>query len=132
MRLFVDLEVQVACRPTTRADLALGGQPDPHSVADARRDLHADVPSRTDSAVAAASVARVGDDIADPATHRAWPRRHHLAEQRALDGLDLAAPTAGVAGDRCRVAVGALALAEIAQHRGVNGHLLGHAGGALG
>src|SRR4029077_5428180 len=81
--------------------------------------------------VAAASVARVGDDLADPAAHRAWPRRHHLAEQPALDDLDLPPPASGVPGDRCRIAIGALALAEVTQHRGVNGHLLGHAGGTF-
>ena len=96
--LFVDLDVQVACRPAAGADLALGGQPHPHAVADAGRDLDADLPSGPHPAVAAAAVARIGDDLADAAADRARPRRHHLAEQRALHGLDLAAAAAGVAG----------------------------------
>src|ERR1700752_193018 len=130
--LFVDLDVQVARGPATGTDLALGGQPHPHSVADTGRDLHADVPSRPDAAVTAAAVAWVGDDLAHSSAYRARPRRHHLAEQRPLDGLDLTAPATGVAGDRRRVAVGALALAQVAQHSSVDRHLLRHARGAFG
>ena len=36
-------------------------------VADARRDLHADLATGAHPAVAAAAVARVGDDLADAA-----------------------------------------------------------------
>ncbi len=37
--LFVDLDVQVAGRSAAGPDLTLGGQPDPHAVADAGGDL---------------------------------------------------------------------------------------------
>ena len=90
MLLLVDLDVQVARRPAAGSDLTLGGQPHPHAVADAGRDLDADLAAGAHPAVAAAAVARVEDDLADPAAHRARPRRHDLAEQRALHGLDLA------------------------------------------
>ncbi len=67
VRLFVDLDVQVAGRAAAGADLALGGQPHPHPVADAGRDLHADLAAGAHPAVAAAAVARVGDHLADAA-----------------------------------------------------------------
>ena len=86
--LLVHLDVEVAGRAAARADLALRGQPHPHAVADARRNLHADLPAGPHPAVAAATVARVGDDLADAAADRARPRRHDLAEQRALHSLD--------------------------------------------
>ena len=71
--LFVDFDVEVAGGTATRADLALGGQSDPHAVADAGRDLDADLAARTHPAVPAAAVARVGDDLADAAAGGARP-----------------------------------------------------------
>ncbi len=68
--LLVHFDVQVACRPTARADLALRGKSYAHAVADARGDLDADLAARSHPAVAAAAVARIGDDLADPAAHR--------------------------------------------------------------
>ena len=129
--LLVDLDVQVARGTTTGTDFALSRQPDPHAVADARGDLHADLATRPHPPVAAAAVARIGNDLADARAHRARTRRHHLAEQRPLHGLDLALAVAGVAGGRSGVAVGALALAHVAEDRGVHGDVLGDAGRAL-
>lgn len=94
--LLVNLDIQVARGTAAGTDLTLRGQPDPHAVADAGRDLDTDVAARTHAAVAAAAVARVGDDFADAAAGGARPGRHHLAEQRTLHAGDLAAATAGV------------------------------------
>src|SRR6202000_1091350 len=104
-----------------------GGEPDPHSVADTRGNLDGDLPAGLHPPVAAALVARVRNDFADAAAGRARPRSHHLAEQRALHGLHLAATATGVAGNRRRVAVGAAALASVAEHRGIDGDLLADA-----
>ena len=77
--LLVDLDVKVASGTATGPDLALSGEPHPHAVPDAGRDLDADLTPGPYPAVAAAPMARVEDDLADPAADRAWPRRHHLA-----------------------------------------------------
>src|SRR5581483_9354161 len=73
-------------------------------------------------------VARVEDDLADAAAGGARARGHHLAEQRTLHALHFSPPTAGVAAHWRGAAVGAPALASVAEHRGVHGDLLGHAG----
>ncbi|WP_165611659.1 hypothetical protein [Mycolicibacterium fortuitum] len=53
MGLLVDLDVQIACRPAARSDLALRGHGMPHLRSGVRGDLHAHievvVPSRLDS-----------------------------------------------------------------------------------
>src|SRR5690606_29865467 len=127
----VHLDVEVAGRPAAGTYLALGGQPHPHPVADTGRDLDADLPAGAHPPVPAAAVARIGDDLADPPAHRTRPQRHPPAVQPTLPGRDLAATTAGVAGDRGGVAVGALAVAQVAEHRGVDGDPFGHPGRAL-
>jgi hypothetical protein len=132
VRLLVNLDVQVARRSSPGPDLALSGEPDSHAVADAGGDLHGDLAPSPHPSVAAALVARVEDDFAHAAAGRARSRGHDLTEQRALHGLHLAAPTAGVAGRRRRILVGAAALAAVTQHRGVNGDLLADAGRAFG
>ena len=70
--LLVDLHVEVAGRPAAGADLALSGKPNPHAVADAGRDLHADIAPRPGPAVTAAAVTRVGNDLADPGADGTW------------------------------------------------------------
>ena len=67
VRLLVHLDVQVTGRAAAGADLALGGQPHPHAVADTGGDLDADLAAGPHPAVAAAAVARIGDDLADAA-----------------------------------------------------------------
>jgi hypothetical protein len=131
MRLLVHFHIQVTGRASAGADLTLGGEADPHAVADTGGDLHADLAAGADPAVAHALVAGVGDHDPDTAAGRTGPRRHHLAEQGTLHGLHLTAAAAGVTRDRRGVAVGALALASITQHGGVDGDLLGHTGRAL-
>src|SRR5699024_2960953 len=56
---------------------------------------------------------------------------HDVAEQRTLDGLDLALALTHATGGRRRVGGRALAVALLAQHGGVHLDLLGDAGGAL-
>src|SRR5262249_29365736 len=129
--LLVNLDVQIAGRTAAGADLALGGQPHPHAVADARGNLDIDLAARPDPAVAATPEAGVQDDYADSPAGGARPRCQHLAEQRALYRLASAWPAAGFAGHGAGAIAGALALALVAQHRGVDGDLLGHAGRAL-
>jgi len=51
--LFVNLDIQVTSGSATGTDLPLGGQPHTHAIADTGRDLHADVASRPDPAIAA-------------------------------------------------------------------------------
>src|SRR5690606_40324317 len=84
------LDVQVAGWAATRADLALAGQLDAGARVDARRDLDGQRPPRTDPAVARALTARPRVDRAVPVALRAWPGRHHLAEERPLHLADLA------------------------------------------
>jgi len=131
MGLLMNFDVQVTRRPSAGPDLALGGQPNPHPLAHPGRDLDADLPTGPHPAVAHALVARVGDDDPDATTGGTRARCQHLTQQRTLHGLDLAATTAGVARHRRGIAVGALALAAVAQHRGVDGDLFGDAGCAL-
>ncbi|CNV56562.1 Uncharacterised protein [Mycobacterium tuberculosis] len=125
VRLLMDLDVEVTRRPSPGPDLALSGEPNSHPVADTGRDLDADLPTGPDPAIAHALLARVGDNHPDAAAGGTRPRRQHLTQQRSLHGLHLPAATAGVAGYRNRIAVGALALAPVAQHRGIDGDLLG-------
>ena len=131
VRLFVHLDVQIAGRTAAGADLTLRGEPDPHAVGHTGRDLDADLAAGAHPAIAIAALARVGDHLTDTGTGGARPRRHDLTEQGALNALHLAATAADIAGHRSRVGVGAAALTQIAQHRGVDGHLLGDAGGAV-
>ena len=62
----VDLDVEVARRSATRADLALGGELDAGAGVDPGRDLHGDRATRAHPAVAGALPARLGDDLAVP------------------------------------------------------------------
>src|SRR5699024_5600028 len=94
----VHLDVQVACRATTRADLTLTGQPDPHTVTDAGWNLRGHLPTYPHPAVTTALLARVGDDLAEALAHRARASSDHLAEERTLYRLDLTLPLTGVAG----------------------------------
>ena len=112
--LFVDLDIQVAGRTTTRSDFTLRGQTNPHPVTDTGGDLHADVTPRTHPAVATAAVTGVRDHLTDAGTGRAGSRGHHLAEQRTLHALHLASATADVTGDRRRIGVRSPALTHIA------------------
>jgi hypothetical protein len=118
-----DLDVQVAGRAAARADLALAGQPDPHAVLDAGRHLDGQRPPGADPPVTAALAARVLDDRAEAAAARAGAGRHHLAEERALHLLHLAAALAGVARRRVGAGGGALAGARRADDRGLEGQL---------
>jgi hypothetical protein len=77
-------------------------------------------------------VARVGNDLTDATAGRARAGGQHLAEQGALHGLHLTVTTTGVTRRRRRIAVGAAALASVAQHRGVDGDLLADASRAFG
>lgn len=69
--LLVHLDVEVTGRPAAGAHLTLGGQPNPHPVADPGGDLHRDLAARPHPAVAGALVARIRDDLADAAAGRA-------------------------------------------------------------
>src|ERR1039457_867264 len=69
---------------------------------------------------------------ADPAAGRAWPRGHHLAQERPRDLVHLAASAAHVAGLRVGARRGALPGAGRADHRGVHDQLPGGPERALG
>ena len=119
-----DLDVEVAGR-TPPTDLALGGRPDPHPVADTGGDLDTDLaPERTRPSPH--SGGGRGSEMTSPTPRQVTGRAVMTpTEQRALHGLHLAALAAGVARHRPRIAVGALALAAIAQYGGVDGDLFG-------
>ena len=129
--LLHDFHVEIACGAATRPDLALRGQPDAHAVADADRDLHRDVPTRTHPAVAAALAAGVRDGLACTAAGGARTAGHDLAEERALHRLHFAGTATGLAPNGLGIAVGARAGAQVAQDRRVDGDVLGDAGGAF-
>jgi len=116
VRQLVHLDVQVAGGAAAGADLALAGQPNPHAVGHAGRDLHRDRAAGPDAAVARALLARVRDHLAVAAAHRARASRDHLAEERALHRLDLPAAVAGVTLLRLRAGGAAATLALVAQH----------------
>ena len=78
-------------------------------VLDARRHLQGQRAPGADPAVAAAVDARVGDDRAEALARGARPSRHHLAQERPGDLLDLAAALADVAPAQGRAGLGALA-----------------------
>src|SRR5439155_6224886 len=102
----------------------LPGHGDAHAVLDAGGHLDGDGAARAHGAVAAARPARRGDDGAGAAATRAGPRRHHLAEQRARDGLDLTAALALRTGVDVRARSRARTVAGLAEDRGVERELL--------
>ncbi len=83
----VDLDVEVAGRATTRADLTLVGELDAGAGVDAGRDLHGDRAARAHPTVAGALAARLGDDLAVAAAGVARTQRADLTEERALHVL---------------------------------------------
>src|SRR5205823_6096701 len=95
------------------------------------RDLRGHVAAGPHPAVATALPARVGDDLAETATDRAWPGGDHLAEEGPLHRLDLALATAGVAGAHAAAGRGARAPALITEDGGVDGDVLVHTARAL-
>src|SRR6478752_8658138 len=121
MGLLVDLDVQVAGGAAAGPHLTLRGQSHAHTVTDAGRNLDTDLTAGPHPAVAATAVTRIRNDLADAATGGARTGCHDLAQQRTLHAGHLAAPTAGIAGHRRGIAVGALALAFVAKHGGVDG-----------
>src|SRR5262249_27975153 len=102
VRALMDLHVQIAGRAAARSDLALAGEPDPHLALDPGRNLHGELATRPDPPVTRPRRARVPDYGAEPSAGRTRTSRHHLAKERALDALHLAATVAGVAGLRMR------------------------------
>ena len=63
-------------------------------VLDTGRDLHTDRTTAAHPPVAAALGAWVADDRADTPAARAWPRGHHLTEERPRDVAHLTAAAA--------------------------------------
>ena len=93
-----DLDVEVARGAGAGADLALAGQLDAGAGVDAGGDPDLQRAAGADPAVAGALEAGVGDDRAVALAGGARAGGHHLAEERALHLLHLAAAAADVAG----------------------------------
>src|SRR5690606_28114208 len=96
VRTLVDLHVEVAGRTTAGPDLALPGEPDPHPVLHAGRDLHRERAAAAYPPVAGAGRARVRDGDAGALAGDAGPRRDHLPQEGPLYRLHLALPAAGL------------------------------------
>src|SRR5699024_9304314 len=94
----VQLDVEVAGRPAAGADLPFAGEVDPGAGVDAGGDLDLHRAAGTHPTLARALVAGAGDDLAEALAGRARTARHDLAEEGALDLLDLAPSGTGVAG----------------------------------
>src|SRR4051794_11403228 len=77
-----DLDIEVARRATTRAYLALAGQPQPHAVVDAGRNLDRDGAACAHPPLARTVGAWVPDLRADAAALRAGARSDQLTEER--------------------------------------------------
>ncbi len=120
VRPFVDLHIQVAGRAAAGTDLALLSESDPHAVLHPGRDLHREVAPGPGPPVTAALAAGVRDQSPVPLAGRARAGRDDLAEERALHRLDLPAAATRVAGCRMRARSGALAVARLAGHCGVD------------
>src|SRR4051812_12176326 len=127
VRSLVDLDVEVAGRSAPGADLALAGQPDPHTVLDARGHLDRDGAARANPAVAGALGARRRDDLAGARARGADPAGHDLAEEAALDALHLTPPRTGRARDGVGARRGAGPGTDRAEDGGVDGEVLGDA-----
>src|SRR5690606_21092816 len=115
------LDVEVAGRTATRADLTLAAQLDAGAGVDAGGNLDGQLAAGPDPAVPGAVEARVLDDLAVAAAGAAGARGHDLAEERPLHLLHLAAPAADAAGAHAGAGLGAGAVAGGAAHRGVDG-----------
>src|SRR5690606_38654582 len=97
-----------------------------------RGDVDLQGATRAHSALTGALAAGIGDDRAVAVADRAGPRGADVAEQRALDVLDVAVPVTGATGDRLGAGVRAGAAAQLAGDRGVDLDLAGDAERRLG
>ena len=118
------LDVEVAGRTRARADLALAGELDPGARVDTGGDPQLERAPGADPALARALEARVLDDGAEALAGVARPAGHHLAEERALDALDLAAAVADVAGRGAGTRLGPRTTTRPARRRRVDDELL--------
>src|SRR5690606_17462912 len=130
----LDLDVEVTGRAAAGADLALTGELDPVAVVHPRGDVDLQGATRAHSALTGALAAGIGDDRAVAVADRAGPRGADVAEQRALDVLNVgvAVPVTGATGDRRGAGVRAGAAAQLAGDRGVDLDLAGDAERRLG
>ena len=124
VRLGVHLYVEVTRGAAAVADLALGGHADAHAVADTGRNGHGDIAALAHAAVATAVPTRIGDNLTEALALRAIAGGHHVAQQAALDLLDLAHAITVITGHRLGLGLGTGALAAVTQHGGIHLDLL--------
>src|SRR5699024_3179100 len=120
MLLDVDLHIQVAGRPASRADFALAAELHSRALIDTGGNVDGDRAAGPHPAFARTFGARIGDRGPEAVAGRARSLGADIAEQRALHALHRSLAVTGTAGGGFSSVGGAAALACGASHSGVD------------